>query len=147
MSGGDGGTTAAEGTPVPVDTSVDRWARTAVVVLLAGPVIWTAHFLLVYTVAEAGCTGDGVGLQLLDPPVPVIATLVTTAVAALGCLGCALWGYRRWQAGRHVEAEAGETPEAPSRLGAMLDAVGAALSLLFAVSVLMVGLPAVWLSC
>ena len=39
---------------------------------VAGPVIWSVHFLLVYLVTEAGCSGDGPGLRLFDPPVPKV---------------------------------------------------------------------------
>ena len=131
-----GDTTAEEGTPVAVDTSIDRWASTAIVVLLAGPVIWICHFLLVYLVAEAGCSGAGAGLRFFDAPVPSVVTVGATAVATLGCLACAWWGYRRYQIGQREDAPHAE------ELASVLDLVGAALSLLFALSVLMVGLPA-----
>jgi uncharacterized protein (DUF2267 family) len=42
---------------------------------VAGPVIWSVHFMLVYLVVEAGCSGDGPGLRLFDPPVPTVVTL------------------------------------------------------------------------
>lgn len=147
-SGREGGATAEEGTPVPVDTSVDRWAQTSIVVLLAGPVIWAVHFLLVYAVSEAGCTGSGAGLELLDPPVPTAVTLVATAVGVLACLGTAWWGLHRWRIGRYdPNLEDPPTELEDRQLGALLDLSGAALSVLFAVSVAMVGLPAVWLTC
>ncbi|MDQ4145306.1 MAG: hypothetical protein M3198_16505 [Actinomycetota bacterium] len=43
--------------------------------------------------AEAGCTGDGPGLQLFDPPVPTIVTLAAAAVAAVACLPFAVCGF------------------------------------------------------
>ena len=144
----EGATTAAEGTPVAVDMSIDRRARTAIAVFLAGPVIWATHFMLVYIVAEAGCTGDGPGLRLLNPPVPAVVTLVATAVAALACLGCAWWGYLRWRADRrHSGAdEPGQGSSRDAELNGLLGFAGFGLSLLFFVSVLMVGLPALILS-
>lgn len=146
----EGAATAAEGTPVPVDMSLDRRARTAIAIFLAGPIIWSVHFLLVYTVTEAGCTGGGPGLRLFNPPVPTIVTLAATVVAALGCLGCAWWGYRRWRAGRGgatADETAERSAESESReSGGFLTFGGFLLSLLFFVSVLMVGLPAVFLS-
>jgi NO-binding membrane sensor protein with MHYT domain len=85
---GDGSRTAPEGTPFAVDVSRDRRARFALAMFVAGPVIWSVHFLLVYLVTEAGCTGDGPGLTLFDPPVPKVVTLaVTIAAAALRTRG------------------------------------------------------------
>lgn len=132
MSGLDerGATTAGSGTPHPVDLAVERPARRSLAVLVAGPVVGMADFLLVYLVAEAGCTGGGPGLEQLGPPVPVVVTVAATLVAAVACLACAGWGVRRWRA------------EAPGTGEGSLALAGALLSGLFAVTVLMVGTPA-----
>jgi hypothetical protein len=127
MSEPDGATTAGQGTPAPVDVSTSRETMATFAVLLAGPVIWSVHFMVVYLAVEAGCTGDGPGLAVFDPPVPTILTIATTFVAALACLGTAAWGYRRWR------AHAGD---------GSLAFVGFLLSLLGVVSILLVGLPA-----
>jgi hypothetical protein len=126
-----------DGTPFAVGLSLDRRARTTIAMFLAGPVIWSAHFLLVYLVAEAGCTGGGPGLQRFDPPVPTVVTLVATAVAALACLAAAAWNYRRWRASQHEAGDLGQ----PGRGGSLAFA-GFLLSLLGMVTVLFVGLPA-----
>jgi hypothetical protein len=156
----DGSWTSPSGTPFAVPVSRDRRALLTAVTLLAGPVLWSVHFLVVYLVAEAGCTGDGPGLDLFDPPVPKVVTLAATAVAAAGALACAAWAYRRWQANR-AEAAADRSAEGAGegaeprrgdiddrdRGGALLLA-GAILSLLAFVMVLFVGLPALVLpSC
>lgn len=131
-----GAATADEGTPVPVGTRGDpRWWGT-VAVLLAGPLIWTAHFFVVYLVAEAGCTGDGPGLRLFDPPVPYLTTLVATAVAAAASAAMIAVGRRRWQALRR--ADSGGVDER----GAALALGGALLSALSLIQVLFVGIPA-----
>lgn len=147
---GSGATTAAAGTPFPVDLARDRRARTTWAVLLAGPVIWFAHFMVVYLVAEAGCTGDGDGLELFDPPVPQAVTILTTVVAVLACLGCAAWARRRWRANREdipggseVAGEEGGGDGGGRR--PELAFSGMLLSLLSAVTVLSVGLPALFL--
>ena len=127
--------TAAKGTPAPVDVTVDPRTRTTVVVLLAGPVILMVHFLVVYLVVEAGCTGDGPGLDVFDPPVPRIATLVATAVAALACCGSAWWAFRRWRTAPVAERE--ELVDHQP-----LAFVGFVMSLLALITVLAVGLPA-----
>lgn len=124
---------AAKGTPAPVDVTVDPRARTSVLVLLAGPVLLMVHFLVVYLVVEAGCTGDGPGFDVLDPPVPRITTLVATAVAALACGASAWWAHRRW---RGAPASGELVDREP------LAFVGFLMSLLALATVLLVGLPA-----
>lgn len=135
-----GATTAGKGSPVAVDVSSSRRAKTTMLMFLAGPLIWTAHFFFVYLVLEAGCTGDGAGLNLFDPPVPTVVTLAATAVAALACLATAGWGYRRWRADRQERPEgAGLEPLDPA---GSLAFAGILLSLMGFVAVLFVGLPA-----
>jgi hypothetical protein len=148
----DGSRTAGEGTPFAVDVSRDRRARWALAMFVAGPLIWSAHFLLVYLVAEAGCSGDGPGLRLFDPPVPKVVTLAATAAAAAAALACARWSYRRWRAGSsdpHAD-EAGDLAggHTDRDRGGTLAFTGFLLSLLSVVMVLFVGLPALALpSC
>jgi hypothetical protein len=148
----DGSRTAEEGTPFAVDVSRDRRARWPLFMFVAGPVIWSVHFLLVYLVTEAGCSGDGPGLRLFDPPVPKAVTLAATAAAAAAALGCARWWYRRWRASEH-EPVADEAAEVAGDLterdrGGTLASTGFLLSLLSVVTVLFVGLPALVLpSC
>jgi hypothetical protein len=146
----DGAMTAEDGTPVAVDISRDRPTRVGWVMFLGGPVIWLTHFMLVYLVAEAGCTGDGPGLRAFNPPVPSAVTLAATAGAAVCCLAFAEWGRRRWVdarqevaaddgalSGRHQEQDRGGT----------MTFVGVLLSLFSFIGVLFVGLPALVLEC
>jgi hypothetical protein len=146
----DGSRTAGEGTPFAVDVSGDRRARWALAMFVAGPVIWSAHFLLVYLTVEAGCSGGGPGLRLFDPPVPKVVTLAATAVAAAAALACAGWSYRRWRA-RTSEPAADEPADLAGGLtdrGGTLAFAGFLLSLLSVVTILAVGLPALVLpSC
>ena len=149
---GDGARTGQDGTPFAVDLSGDRPALVTAAVFLAGPVIWSVHFMVVYLVVEAGCTGDGPGLRLFDPPVPKVVTLAVTAAAAVAALACAGWSYRRWQASGSVPAadEAGDLAGGlPDRdRGGTLAFAGFLLSLLSVVTILLVGLPALVLpSC
>jgi hypothetical protein len=143
--------TGASGTPVAVDVSRDRLARITWAVFLAGPVIWFTHFMVVYLIAEAGCTGDGPGLDAFDPPVPAAATLITTAVAAVACLGAAGWAYRRWRAAQQGMA-ADEAAELAGRFeqhdrGGAGAFAGFLLSSFSFVAVLFVGLPALVFEC
>jgi hypothetical protein len=148
----DGSRTAGEGTPFAVDVSQDRRARFSLFMFVTGPVIWSVHFMLVYLVAEAGCSGDGPGLSLFDPPVPKVVTLAATAAAAAAALACARWWYRRWRGGGSEPA----ADEAANLAGGLTDRdrggtlafAGFLLSLLSIVTVLFVGLPALVLpSC
>jgi hypothetical protein len=152
VPGGDGSRTAAEGTPFAVDVSRDRRARFGLAMFVAGPVIWSVHFMVVYLVAEAGCTGDGPGLALFDPPVPRVVTLAATAAAAVAALASAGWSWRRWRAAGTVPA-ADDADDLAGGLrhwdrGGTLALAGFLLSLLSVVTVLLVGLPALVLpSC
>jgi hypothetical protein len=148
----DGSRTAGEGTPFAVDVSQDRRTRRALAMFVAGPVIWSVHFMLVYLVTEAGCSGDGPGLSLFDPPMPKVVTLAATAAAAAAALACARWWYRRWRGGGSEPA----ADEAANLAGSLTDRdrggtlafAGLLLSLLSSVTVLLVGLPALVLpSC
>lgn len=141
---GQGDTTAGEGTPVPVDLSGAARSWQTMALLLAGPLLWMAHFMLVYLVAEAGCTGGGPGLRVLDPPVPTVVTLAATAVAAIACLATAALAYRRWRVRRGQHAGGGGLE--PVDHGGSLAFAGFVLSLLGAVQVVFVGAPALVLA-
>ncbi len=149
---GDGSRTAAEGTPFAVDVSRDRRARFALAMFVSGPVIWSVHFMVVYLVTETGCSGDGPGLTLFDPPVPKIVTLAVTAVAVAAALACAGWSWRHWRASG-AEAAADEAADLAGGhqdrdRGGTLAFAGFLLSLLSVATILFVGLPALVLpSC
>lgn len=141
----DGSTTSQHGTPMAVDIAAPPWTRRALTLFLAGPVVWFAHFMFVYVVAEAGCTGEGTGLRLLDPPVPTVVTLVATAVATVACAVIAWWEYQRWQADRRPLAaeHADVVPESDDpQIGGALAFTGFLLAVVSLLSVLFVGLPA-----
>jgi hypothetical protein len=142
----EGSLTAVDGTPVAVDVSRDRRARSIWVALLAGPIIWFTHFMVVYLAVEAGCTGDGPGLTVFDPPVPTVLTVAATVVAAIACLWSAVWALRRWRV-RDDRSGAAMTDDLSADLeygdrNGLLSFVGFLLSSLSVVAILMVGLPA-----
>lgn len=143
-----GGLAPAHGTPVPVDVSTDRRVRMTWAIFLAGPIIWLTHFMAVYLVAEAGCTGDGPGLWLFDPPVPVVTTLVATVIAVALCVAATVWAFRHWRdAARELE-EAPDDAEAISgeydddRRRGSLALAGFLLGAFSVVAVLFTGTPA-----
>ena len=133
----EGALTGADGTPVAVDVSRDRPSRIIWVAFLGGPFTWITHFMVVYLVAETGCSGDGRGFELFDPPVPAATTLTATGLAVLVCVGFAVWSYRRWRAGG----------DAPGAADGTMAFIGFLLALFSAVAVVFVGLPALVLEC
>lgn len=142
-----GGTTHPSGTPMAVDLRSDPETRRAMAAFVAGPVVWFAHFMIVYLVAEAGCTGDGPGLELFDPPVPAVVTIVVTVVAALACLWVVRWEYRRWRSQRRTPDRDQTVPDsAEPEAGAPLSFAGLLLGAVSFISVLFVGLPALVLT-
>lgn len=141
----DGSTTSQHGTSMAVDIAAPPRTRRALTLFVAGPVVWFAHFMFVYVVAEAGCTGAGTGLRLLDPPVPTVVTLAATAVATVACAVIAWWEYQRWQADRRpLPADhADDVPESEDpQIGGALAFTGFLLAVVSLLSVLFVGLPA-----
>lgn len=145
----DGSTTSGHGTPMAVDIAAAPGTRRALALFVAGPVIWFAHFGLVYLVAEAGCTGDGPGLNVFDPPAPRAVTLVATVVAGLACLAVAWWEYRRWRTGQRPLPEERVDDVAGSgdpQTGGALAFTGLVIALISFMSVLFVGLPALVLA-
>lgn len=145
----DGSTTSGHGTPMAVDIAAAPRTRRALALFVAGPVIWFAHFGLVYLVAEAGCTGDGPGLNVFDPPAPRAVTLVATVVAGLACLAVAWWEYRGWRTGQRALPEERVDDVAGSgdpQTGGALAFTGLVIALISFMSVLFVGLPALVLA-
>jgi hypothetical protein len=144
----EGATTGASGTPFAVDLARDRRARSMWVVLLGGPLLWLSHFMFVYLVAEAGCTGDGPGLELFDPPVPKAVTLVATALAAAGCVPLAIWALRRWRT--ETQEPARDSADLAGRIGdaagrGTVPFAGFLLASFSLVAIVFVGLPAAFL--
>lgn len=145
-----GSTTGVGGTPVPVDLAADRRARRIWVLFLGGPVTWLLHFSVVYLVAEAGCTGDGPGLAVFDPPVPRIVTAVATVVAVAICVVVAWRGWCGWRRGRsaleRVADVPGEHPEDDEHAGT-LAFIALLLAGFSALAVLFTGAPALVFAC
>lgn len=143
-----GATTGASGTPFAVDLLRDRRARGMWVTFLGGPLLWLSHFMFVYLVAEAGCSGDGPGLDLFDPPVPRTVTLVVTALAAAACLPMAAWALRRWRTATQEPVEDSTDPAGPTGSGAgrgTLPFAGFLLASFSFLAIVSVGLPAAFL--
>ena len=114
--GDAGGWTGMTGTRYPVDASADRRARGVWVTLIGGPVIWFTHFMIVYLIAEAACTGDGPGMDLFTTPVVEIVIGAATVVAALGCLLLIRRGRSGGVGSRKANSSRGEGDESLSTI-------------------------------
>lgn len=145
-----GATTQPSGTPMAVDLASSPATRRALAMFVAAPTLWFAHFVVVYLVAEAGCTGSGPGLSVFDPPVPAVVTIVATIVTGAACAWVTWWHWRQWRHGDRLGSleEAGGPPTGTDLDGEVrpLAFVGVLIGAISLVSVLFVGAPALWLT-
>lgn len=75
----------------PTDRStIDVWAA-----LLAGPVIWISHFMVVYLAAEAACVADDGGIDFVGEHGLVVGIVAATAVAVAAVVAIGAWAWRR----------------------------------------------------
>lgn len=119
------------------------------VLFLAGPTVWFLHFMAVYLVVEAVCTGGRAERALWGLPLVSTFTLLATVGAVVVIVGFAVAAYRRWRdiegVVPHQKDEREEEAVARGHDRALAFA-GFALGLLFILGVLFTGLPALWLT-
>lgn len=65
--------------------------------ILAGPVIWFAHFVMVYALAEFGCRANFTNVFFFTPDGIRTAVVVITVIALIGVGAGGLLAYRGWQ--------------------------------------------------
>lgn len=119
--------------------SRQRPSRTIWILFLAGPVIWYGHFWLVYLLVEAVCDAGGSDARWLGLRPLSFVTVATTAVAAATALLFTAWAWRRFRhGGDHSDPDVAENEAA-------LAFAGVLLGLFFFVSILFVGVPALFL--
>jgi hypothetical protein len=115
--------------------------------LLAGPVLWSVHFLLSYLIVEAACQA-GWNFNILGINGLSCIIIILTILALLGTLLFSLRSYRGWR-DLHVDRTLmDEFQESSSWFEGPVDFMyisGLLLSALFAATILMVGLPALFL--
>jgi hypothetical protein len=108
--------------------------------MLAGPLVWTVHFLVLYTLSEFGCRGGWLRGEWLGLPAAPVAIAFVTLVA-LAVSGLAAWrAYRHWRAGE--AGQAGNWTDVESR-DRFIQVAGWLLGLLFTFLILLTALPAV----
>lgn len=117
------------------------WAQ-----LLAGPILWSIHFIVSYLLAEAFCR-MGWNFDLLGLPGLSVIVVVLTVLALLGVALFAMRSYRGWRNSnpeltlRDQVRETSRWSEGPVEFVYLS---GFLLSVLFGVTILAVGIPALF---
>jgi hypothetical protein len=130
-----------------VRTGQETNSRGVWIQLLAGPVLWSVHFLLSYLVVEAACqAGWNPGILGMNGLSLIVVGF--TVLAVIGTLLFALQSYRGWRA-KHTDRNLRDQfRESRGWFEGPIDFMyfcGLLLSVLFAIVILMVGLPALFL--
>lgn len=119
-----------------------RWVR-----LLAGPVIWAAHFLLSYLLVEAFCQ-MGWNFALLGMDGLSFILVAATLAAAGGSGYFTFQSYGAWKSsnkGNGLKEEIRETARWSEGPGEFMDFSGFLLGVLFTATIIVVGLPVLFL--
>ncbi len=115
--------------------------------LLAGPILWSIHFLLSYLIVEAFCQ-VGWDFNILGINGLSFIVIALTILAVLATALFALRSYRGWRGlheDRRLRDEFGESASWFESSTDFMFFTGFLLSVLFAATILMVGLPALFL--
>ena len=107
--------------------------------LLAGPIVYSVHFLVVYLLVEAACKADLLHFSVLSFNGIAVSVLVLTILAALINLVAGVLTYRTWQRRKDIE---GGTQGSYAPFMAL---VGVWLNGLFAITILATGIPPLFL--
>lgn len=118
------------------------WVR-----LLAGPLIWAAHFMLGYLLVEAFCqTGLNFNVLGIDGLSFILVAITLLAVAGSAILG--FQSYREWgniNKGMSLRDRLKQTERWSDEAVEFMYFSGFLLSVLFTATILMVGLPVFFL--
>jgi len=115
--------------------------------LLAGPVLWSTHFLTSYLLVEAFCQ-MGWNFSILGIHGLSFLVIAFTVLAVLGTVLFSLRSYRNWKTMHADRSLRDQFQENSSWFSGPVDFMyfsGFLLSALFAVTILMVGIPALFL--
>lgn len=110
--------------------------------ILAPPILWFAHFFVVYAIAEFGCRANFNNWLFITPATITLLTIVITVIALVLVGISGMIAYRRWttlNGNQNTDDSLGERERF---------LVGAALFLngLFLFSIIVTALPALFLS-
>ena len=115
--------------------------------LLAGPIIWSAHFLVGYLLVEAFCQ-TGLRFTILGIDGLSLILVAITLVAVIGSGYLALQSYRNWgklNPGKSFREKFEQTESWSEEAVEFIYFTGFLLSTLFTATIVMVGLPVFFL--
>jgi hypothetical protein len=104
--------------------------------ILAGPILWAIHFIVVYLFAEFGCRANFNNLVYFSPDSIRIVVLIATLIALIGVGVGEVIAYRSW-----MTAQSG-SEESPQRMQfQFLTMMGILLSALFMLGIFTTAVP------
>lgn len=115
--------------------------------LLAGPLLWSIHFIVGYLLIEASCRA-GWNFQILGMNGLSFLVIALTVLAVLGAVLSGVGSYRGWRrvnTGGNLWHQLRDTSHWSDEPTEFVYFSGFLLSALFAVTIVMVGLPALFL--
>lgn len=115
--------------------------------LLAGPVLWSLHFIVGYLLVEASCRA-GWNFQILGMNGLSFIVIALTVLAVLGAILFGVTSYRGWRSvnsERSLRDELRDTSRWSDEPTEFMYLSGFLLSVFFALTIGMVGLPALFL--
>lgn len=112
--------------------------------LLAGPLVYSLHFMVVYLLVETACRADLLRFTWLGLDGIVIWVVALTLVAALVTGYSMVVALRNWQQARPANGQ--QHPPRKEGNASLMAQVGIWLSGYFTIAVLLTGLPAAFLS-
>ncbi len=115
--------------------------------LLAGPILWSLHFIVGYLLIEASCRA-GWNFQILGMNGLSFIVIALTIIAVVGVILFGVTSYRGWRStstGTNLWDQFRDTSRWSDDPTEFVYFSGFLLSVLFAVTIVMVGLPALFL--
>lgn len=103
-----------------------------------GPIVWFAHFMLVYGVAEFGCRANFNNWVYFDPAQIRVFTLVATVIALVPVIASGVWAWLTFQRDYRTLSDDADTIRQRERF---LLVVTSAFGVIFTISLIATALP------
>lgn len=114
--------------------------RSLLFIFLGSPIIWGLHFMAVYGLGEVACKAGLLRFRVLWLSGPSVIVIVLTLIAFAAALYVGFLAYRRWQ-----QVEDDDERWRGEAEGEFMALVGLLFSGLFAATILVSGIPALFL--
>jgi hypothetical protein len=110
--------------------------------VLAGPIIWFVHFIIVYVAGEFGCRINFTNQLIVSLTTIQLIVGIVTIVSVIGVGIGGMMAYRQWQS---AENQQNDVPS-PEMLVHFLAMMAMLLSALFLFAIVMTAVPTIFLS-